>query len=62
MVRVAGDGNCLFRSISVALHNCQDKHKELRKQALDYLQENKQEYEWIFGSQQEMNGYIRRMS
>ena len=36
---VKGDGNCLFRAISLALSK-QDNHKKLRQRAMDYIQNN----------------------
>jgi hypothetical protein len=35
---VAGDGNCLFRALSVGLYGHENEHAALRKQAFEYLQ------------------------
>lgn len=32
--RIVGDGNCLFRSVSLYLYNTQDKYMELREKAV----------------------------
>ena len=45
MVHVQGDGNCLFRSVSVGEFGHQNLHKELRANAVDYLKKNVEEFE-----------------
>uniref|UniRef100_A0A8D9AAQ5 OTU domain-containing protein n=1 Tax=Cacopsylla melanoneura TaxID=428564 RepID=A0A8D9AAQ5_9HEMI len=35
--RIVGDGNCLFRSVSLYLYNTQDRHMELRAEAVPYI-------------------------
>jgi len=35
--RVAGDGNCLFRSLSDQLYGTSDKHLEVRKSCVAYI-------------------------
>uniref|UniRef100_A0A8D9F915 OTU domain-containing protein n=1 Tax=Cacopsylla melanoneura TaxID=428564 RepID=A0A8D9F915_9HEMI len=35
--RIVGDGNCLFRSVSLFLHNTQENHMELRSDAVHYI-------------------------
>ncbi|XP_043469669.1 uncharacterized protein PF11_0213-like [Leptopilina heterotoma] len=37
---VEGDGNCLFRSLSYALYNNEDKHKDLRNQVVQFTLDN----------------------
>jgi hypothetical protein len=37
---VAGDGNCLFRALSVGLYGHENEHAKLRAQACDYLNKN----------------------
>jgi hypothetical protein len=38
---VAGDGNCLFRALSVGLYGHENEHAALRRQAYDYLQDHR---------------------
>lgn len=37
---IVGDGNCLFRSISLALYGNQDHHQELRNAAMHEIEQN----------------------
>ena len=39
-VNVVGDGNCLFRSLSVCLYNHEDRHSELRSQIVHHMAVN----------------------
>ena len=39
-VNVAGDRNCLFRSLSVYLYNHEDRHSELRSQIVHHMSVN----------------------
>lgn len=38
---VIGDGNCLFRAISYAAYDTEDRHEEIRASAADYILNNK---------------------
>lgn len=40
MIDVKGDGNCLFRCVSLALQHTQNKHQEFREMCANYLREN----------------------
>lgn len=37
---IIGDGNCLFRSVSLALFGNQDHHQELRNIAINEIEQN----------------------
>ena len=39
-VNVLGDGNCLFRSLSVCLYNYKDRYSELRSQIVHHMSVN----------------------
>ena len=43
-IRVKGDGNCLFRAVSQAVHNNQDHHAELRKQTVSHISQHRDRY------------------
>ncbi len=59
---MAGDGNCLFRSVSVGLFGHENQHKELRSKAMKFLKENIGDYPYQFESEKEGFAYIARMS
>jgi len=42
---VEGDGNCLFRAISDQLHGDPFKHKELRKEVVNYIKNHREDFE-----------------
>ncbi|TIB68008.1 hypothetical protein E3Q23_04450 [Wallemia mellicola] len=37
---IVGDGNCMFRAISFALYDDQEKHDDIRKLVVDYMAKN----------------------
>ncbi len=45
MIQVQGDGNCLFRSVSVGECGSQEMHRDLRVSAVEYLKKNVEEFE-----------------
>ncbi|XP_070554806.1 OTU domain-containing protein 3-like [Ptychodera flava] len=69
MVNVEGDGNCLFRAISLGLYGTQDHHHAIRVRTVDYVIEHwdryedpiKGEYErWHIVSQDDYRQYMSR--
>ncbi|CAG9760303.1 unnamed protein product [Ceutorhynchus assimilis] len=44
---IVGDGSCLFRAASQYLHGHQDKHKELRIDALSYIKQHWEEIKFF---------------
>lgn len=44
MQDVQGDGNCLFRSLSVYLDNHEEGHRELRNQIIQHLYDHFEKY------------------
>ena len=42
---VQGDGNCLFRCVSVALYSDEDKHKDIRATVVETMKNNKDFYQ-----------------
>jgi hypothetical protein len=50
LVRIPGDGNCFFRSISLAAYGTMDKHMDLRKFTMASLMRKKDTYAVYFES------------
>ncbi|AKN80590.1 VP80 [Perigonia lusca single nucleopolyhedrovirus] len=44
VVPITGDGSCLFRSISFAMYNTEERHLEVRRQIVDYVFNNWSDY------------------
>ncbi|KAK9919022.1 hypothetical protein WJX75_008738 [Coccomyxa subellipsoidea] len=44
-----GDGNCLFRAISMELWGSEDFHESVRRKAVAYMRENKDDFECYLG-------------
>ena len=44
MESVLGDGNCLFRAISFAIHESQDMHIKIREDIVETVRSNKQKF------------------
>jgi hypothetical protein len=40
-----GDGNCLFRALSDQVHGSPEKHREVRRQVCDWIEQHKERYE-----------------
>lgn len=40
-----GDGNCLFRALSDQVHGSPEKHREVRRQICDWIEQHKERYE-----------------
>ena len=40
-----GDGNCLFRALSDQVHGSPEKHREIRRQVCDWIEQHKERYE-----------------
>eukprot|EP01023_Acetabularia_acetabulum_P041297 TRINITY_DN401_c0_g1_i10.p2 TRINITY_DN401_c0_g1~~TRINITY_DN401_c0_g1_i10.p2 ORF type:complete len:281 (-),score=17.78 TRINITY_DN401_c0_g1_i10:439-1281(-) len=54
-----GDGNCQFRSIAWWLYGNQNEHNVVRRRALDYMRQNKGEFECFLG--QDVPKYLKQM-
>ena len=44
MVEQEGDGNCLFRAVSLQVYGQSDNHAEVRERCLDYMAANEEHY------------------
>lgn len=61
-VVVSGDGNCQFRAISKELFNTQDHHLWVRFKAVEHMRNHRDEFEIFFGSPEEFEAYVAKMS
>jgi len=59
---ILGDGNCLFRAISQAVYGTEDKHVELRKQAIGYINDNQDTLLGFIHDNETFKQYIKRLS
>lgn len=58
MVEQEGDGNCLFRAVSLQVYGTADSHAELRERCMDFMSNNEEHYKnFVQGNFAE---YIRR--
>jgi hypothetical protein len=57
---VNGDGNCLFRAICHQLYGSDRNHLQLRSQAVDYIQNKKDEFTPFL--EEQIDKYVIRMS
>lgn len=44
MIEQAGDGNCLFRAVSLQVYGQSDNHAEVRERCLDFMAQNEEHY------------------
>jgi len=44
MVEQEGDGNCLFRAVSLQVYGQSDNHAEVRERCLDFMEQNEEHY------------------
>ena len=63
--RIVGDGNCLFRAISLYVHNTQERHIELRSDAVLYVRRHWNELKDHLllrpGESSDQRSYVYRM-
>ena len=65
IIDVKGDGNCLFRALSILLFNIEDNHFLLRKLVAELIEsrgfENSKYYRILFNTKQEFEMYIKSL-
>jgi OTU-like cysteine protease len=44
MIEQEGDGNCLFRAVSLQVYGSADNHSEVREQCMDYMAKNEEHF------------------
>ncbi|KAI8636727.1 hypothetical protein BD408DRAFT_448184 [Parasitella parasitica] len=59
---IAGDGNCLFRSLSDQYHGHDGNHKVIRKEICQYLRENEETYKFFVEDDQSFENHVECMS
>ena len=59
---VKPDGNCMFRSISKVLTGSEEHHANYRKQAVDYMQQNRPDFEFFVEDDEPWEDYLRRIA
>ena len=61
-LEITADGNCLFRAMSFFNERGnQENHMKYRREVVNYLRKNKQEYQVIFETEEELEDYIRTL-
>lgn len=61
---VAADGNCLFRSLfdQLAAHEgVPENHVELRRQIVDFIEQNSEFYSCFMEDDEKIEDYVKRM-
>ena len=59
---VMGDGNCLFRAISFAIHQDQHLHEKVRKDIVEMMSNNKHKFRPYITGPQPIDTHIKNMS
>ena len=59
---VKPDGNCLFRSISKSLTGSEANHARYRDQAVQYMTQNRPDFEWFIEDDEPWDDYIERIA
>jgi len=59
---VAGDGNCLFRSIAEFIEGDEDTHAKYRDLAVEYITKHKDYFAMFLEEDEKMDEYIKDMS
>jgi hypothetical protein len=50
MVEQEGDGNCLFRAVSLQVYGSSENHSEVRERCMDYMAHNEEHYSCFIAS------------
>lgn len=58
---VIGDGACLFRAVSVIYYHTENRHLDLRRDAITYMQNHRAEFEGFIQGQT-LNSYLRNLA
>lgn len=56
------DGNCLFRAMSFLVEGNQENHVKYRVKVVQYLKQNRKDYQCIFETEEELQDYINVIS
>ena len=58
----AGDGNCFFRAIADQIYGNEYRHVTLRREVIDHLKANKEEFKLFMENDMKIEKYINLMS
>ena len=61
-VEIVPDGNCLFRAMSFFVEGNQEVHNKYRQRVVQYLRQNRKDYQCIFETEEELQDYISVIS
>ena len=56
MVEQEGDGNCLFRAVSLQVYGHSDNHAEVRERCLDFMAQNEEHYSAFVATTEDEDG------
>lgn len=62
VMKIRGDGNCLFRSVADQLVGDQEMHRTYRQEAIDYILENQNTYFAFINEDQTLESYCKNMN
>ena len=57
-VAMPADGNCFYRAVAAAYHGDQDMHHMLRRALMDYILEEKSQFQALFESPRSFTGTV----
>lgn len=58
---IHGDGNCMFRAISDLMFGTEGKHREVRQEACDYIEANKEYFQFFIEDDETFEEYVEDM-
>ena len=61
VVDVSPDGNCLFRAFALAVYGDQERHKDVRGQCCDFMEENANTFQHICLEGESFSDYVATM-
>ena len=50
VVRMLGDGNCLFRAVAHQIFGNPERHAQVRRAVCDYMLDNREDFEMVLGA------------
>jgi OTU domain-containing protein 5 len=61
VVRMAGDGNCLFRAVSLQVYGDPNWHSEVRARCMDYIARERDHFgSFVAGENEDFDSYVAR--
>lgn len=56
---VQGDGNCLFRSVSIQIYGDETWHDRVREECMDFIEKDREHFQ-AFVAEEDFDSYVRR--